>query len=212
MTDSFIFDLVNLAPIRDFSEDGVQSVEEENCEGSLREEVLKHFSSQEIVRSYSEVEDVVESIYEHFLMFLKNENESVEFALARNETEQEKSLSRRVKEILDTDIPVRIAHACQNSPRLRLRLLRKCLDGIAETHWTKDFAPYLRRMLYSLICDCPRDPAAAPDQPESDVALYALKEICIHFLFHYKELKKSKSDPRSLEDPSSVVLNHVLQF
>ncbi|KAM7540871.1 hypothetical protein Aperf_G00000027912 [Anoplocephala perfoliata] len=191
-------------PIKDLSEMVQTETESIEDNESLRGEILKNFSPQELSRASSGVEDIVVDIYKRILHIMESENENAHFRIAANETEQNTDQSTSICSQLST-LGSFIAISASAVPRLRVRLVRACLDAILQNQWSPTNSRSLSKMLLWLLSGPRGDSEAIMGHSDSDIALFALNEFWSHFNCLYNELKgenclthNGKVEPRFL--------------
>lgn len=169
---------------------------------------MAHFSSG--------VEDIVVEIYKRIFYFMEKENESSDFRFATYESVQMSTSARMVKSTALTNF---LTNSSSVSPGLRARLVRLCLDAILQNQWTLVCVEPFFKILFSLLCGSPSEYNGASDnQPESDVALFALREFWTRFMHSYNELKSGKLCNLSyiintmLFQSKNIIFNHAKPY
>ncbi|KAL5111201.1 Proteasome activator complex subunit 4 [Taenia crassiceps] len=202
-------------PMQDFSvEDpsiplngtSVEGKEKKDGEQNLRYAMQQHFETSEVVRANMDVEDLVVQVYSQVLHVMMIENEALHFHVAANETAQGAGCTRDFPRSL-ASLGVSIAISASPVPRLRVRLVKIFIDAIFQNHWNTTNTRLLSAMLFWLISG--RRGIVDADEggqlPESDIALFALRQFLPRFFHLFEELDNenslthlSKVEPRFL--------------
>nr|CDS32852.1 Proteasome activator complex subunit 4 [Hymenolepis microstoma] len=190
-------------PIKDCSDRNHPSTKRNflNGDESLMHEVIKRFHATNLVHFSPGMEDIVVEIYKKIFYFMEKENESSDFQFSTNESVQMSTSATMVKSATIMNF---LASSSSVSPGLRARLVTLCLNTIMQNQWTLVCVEPLFKVLFSLLCVSPTEiNAVSNDDPESDIALFALKQFWTRFTSFYDELKsdsaiiyKDKVEPR----------------
>ncbi|KAL5961925.1 Proteasome activator complex subunit 4A [Taenia solium] len=180
--------------------------EKEDREQNLRHVMQQHFEASEVVKVNMDVEDLVVQIYSQVLHVMVIENEALHFRVVNNETVQGAGCTRNFSRSL-ASLGVSLAISASPVPRLRVRLVKILTDAIFENHWNTTNTRLLSAMLFWLISG--RRGVVIADGggqlPESDIALFALRQFLPRFFHLFEELDNennlthfSKVEPRFL--------------
>nr|CDS15427.1 Proteasome activator complex subunit 4 [Echinococcus granulosus] len=174
-------------------------------EQNLRRMMQLGFEASEVARANVDVEDLVVQIYSQVLHVMVIENEAPHFHVAANETEQRTGCIRDLSPSL-ASLGVSLAISASPVPRLRVRLVKILTDAIFQNHWNTANIRLLSAMLFWLISGRRGVAVDGGGQlPESDIALFALRQFWPRFFHLFEELDNenglthlSKVEPRFL--------------
>ncbi|VDN99402.1 unnamed protein product [Rodentolepis nana] len=190
-------------PIKDYSgriHPGAKGTFPRGDEG-LMHEVAKRFYATNLSQFSPGMEDIVLEIYKRIFYFMEKENEGSDFQFSNAKSPQ---MSTSAKMIRSATVMNFLASSSSVSPGLRARLVTLCLHAIMQNQWILDCDEPLLSVLSALLCASPTEMNADSDNlPESDIALFALKEFWTRFTHFYDEAKnddaiifKGKTEPR----------------
>lgn len=167
--------------------------EKKDGEQNLRHVMQQHFEVSEVVKANMDVEDLVVQIYSQVLHVMMIENEAPDFHVVANETAQGAGCTRDFSRSL-ASLGVSLAISASPVPRLRVRLVKILTEAIFQNHWNTANTHLLSSMLFWLISGRRGVVAANGGEqlPESDIALFALRQFLPRFFNLFEQLDNGK--------------------